>query len=66
VLEKGEGHLIPENDPNIVTDATDAVVTAVRTSLQLSPCSMVFVDVATAFCLARGQLGRQQTSPDQA
>jgi hypothetical protein len=61
-LDKGEGHFIPEGDPNIVIDAIDAVVTTVRTSLQLGSCSTVFADVASALCLARGQLGKQRTN----
>jgi pimeloyl-ACP methyl ester carboxylesterase len=63
VLDRGKGHSLPENDPTLVIDATLAVVLAARSAAELTPCAMVFADVATARCLALGELGRQVVRP---
>jgi len=61
VVDEGQGHMIPSDDPRVVVDAIDAVVTAARTSAALKPCSSVFADAPSVECLADGELGRQQT-----
>jgi alpha/beta hydrolase fold len=61
VLDQGYGHLIPFNDPPILIDAVEAVVSAARLRTSLAPCAEVFRLVTSARCLAPGQLGHQQT-----
>ncbi len=61
VLDKGVGHFIPQRDPTIVVDAVEAVITAARTGHRLASCRQIFHSEASAECLARGALARQQT-----
>jgi pimeloyl-ACP methyl ester carboxylesterase len=60
VLDKGKGHLIPRDDPGIVSAAVRAVVMAARSGASLPPCAQVFRSAPSAECLARGELGHQQ------
>ena len=63
VLDRGKGHLLPDNDPTVVIDAARAVVTAARSKTPLAPCPEIFSDVASVRCLAPGELGHQQPLP---
>jgi len=64
VLDRGEGHALPMNDPALVVDATLAVVAAARTQTPLPACDAVFANSTSAECLEPGELGRQQIRPD--
>jgi len=59
VLDRGKGHFLPDNDPNIAIAASDAVVRAARSDAPLPPCDQVFAPIPTAVCLAPGVLGHQ-------
>jgi thioesterase domain-containing protein len=61
VVDRGVGHLIPTQDPQIVITATKAVLAAAASGRPLAPCRQVFRSVPTAECLRRGQLAHQQT-----
>lgn len=61
VVDQGVGHLIPAQDPAIVLAATRAVIAAARAGQPLPACASIFQADASARCLARGELGRQQT-----
>jgi alpha/beta hydrolase fold len=60
VLDRGTGHLIPDDDPGIVLDATDAVVSAARSSGELTACATAFSEIASARCIRPGGLARQR------
>ncbi len=60
VLDKGQGHLIPTDDPRIVSAAVRTVAMAARSGGPLPSCAHVFRNDASAECLARGELGHQQ------
>jgi hypothetical protein len=60
VLDEGQGHLIPTEDPTIVSAAVQAVVMAARSGGSLPSCAHVFRNDPSAECLARGELGHQQ------
>jgi len=60
LLDKGEGHFIPTEDPRIVIAAVLAVVIAARSGGSLRSCAQVFRNDPSAECLARGELGHQQ------
>ena len=60
-IDKGVGHFIPQQDPNIVVDAVDAVITAARTGHRLASCRQIFQNDASAECLAHGGPGHQRS-----
>jgi pimeloyl-ACP methyl ester carboxylesterase len=60
VLDRGVGHVIPEDDPQIVIDAVLAVLDAAGGQRPLAPCETIFASVGSADCLAPGELGRQR------
>jgi hypothetical protein len=64
VLDRGKGHLLPDNDPTLVVDATLAVVESARSRTALPACAAIVADSPTARCLEPGELGRQQIRPD--
>jgi hypothetical protein len=59
VLDRGKGHFLPDNDPELVIAATKAVVDAARSGGDLEPCASVFAQSPTAVCLAPEALGHQ-------
>ena len=61
VLDRGVGHLIPDQDPGIVIAATEAVVASAKSGQPLAVCTSVFASRPSARCLARGQIVLQQT-----
>jgi len=61
VLDRGVGHFIPQSDPGLVVAVVRAVIAAARSGRALAPCSSVVRGHSSAECLARGQLGHQQT-----
>jgi pimeloyl-ACP methyl ester carboxylesterase len=63
VVDQGKGHLLPDNDPTLVIDATVAVVNAARSGAALPACATLFAEIATAGCLAPGQLAHQDVRP---
>ena len=63
VVDRGKGHFLPENDPTLVIDATQAVVDAARSGGALAPCRSVFSKSRTAVCVAPGALAHQVVPP---
>jgi pimeloyl-ACP methyl ester carboxylesterase len=63
VVDRGKGHFLPENDPTLVIDATQAVVDAARSGGALAPCRSVFSKSRTAVCVAPGALAHQVVRP---
>jgi hypothetical protein len=59
IVDRGKGHFLPDNDPNLVIAATRAVVDATRSGGSLAPCSSVLAERPTAVCLAPGALAHQ-------
>jgi alpha/beta hydrolase fold len=60
VVDRGTGHVIPDDDPEMVIDAVHAVVSAARSSGALSDCTLAFSDIASATCLRRTELPKQR------
>jgi pimeloyl-ACP methyl ester carboxylesterase len=56
VLDLGQGHFIPDNDPGTVIRAAQAVVAAVRGRAPLPACSSLFGSSAGLECLSPGQV----------
>jgi pimeloyl-ACP methyl ester carboxylesterase len=63
VVDQGKGHFLPDNDPTLVIDGTVAVVNAARSGAALPACTTLFAEIATAGCLAPGQLAHQDVQP---
>ena len=63
VVDQGKSHQLPDNDPTLVIDATLAVVNAARSGSALAACATVFSEIATARCLAPGELAHQEIQP---
>jgi alpha/beta hydrolase fold len=63
VLDRGKGHMLPDNDPKLVVDATLAVVESARSRTALPACAAIVADSTTASCLEPGELARQQIRP---
>jgi len=61
VLDRGIGHFILSQDPQIVIAATQAVLPAAENRQVLAPCARDFRADPAALCLSAGQLGHQQT-----
>jgi pimeloyl-ACP methyl ester carboxylesterase len=58
VLDRGEGHFIPDNDPGTVIRAALAVAAAARAGRALSPCASVFGSDSGIRCLRPGQVAK--------
>lgn len=58
VLDRDEGHFIPDNDPDTVIRAALAVVAASRQGGALPSCDGVFGSDAGLRCLRRGQVAK--------
>jgi pimeloyl-ACP methyl ester carboxylesterase len=58
VLDRGEGHFIPHNDPGTVIRAALAVVAAARAGEALSSCASVFGSDPGIECLQPGQVAK--------
>lgn len=58
VLDRGEGHFIPDNDPGTVVRAALAVVAAAREGGTLPSCDAVFGEDSGLQCLRPGQVAR--------
>ena len=61
VVDRGVGHLIPENDPTIVLTAVLATVRAARSHSGLPACQKLFAAARSAHCLTRSATYRQRT-----
>jgi pimeloyl-ACP methyl ester carboxylesterase len=62
-VDRGKTHQLPDNDPTLVIDAALAVVNAARSGAALPACTTVFSEIATARCLAPGELAHQEIQP---
>jgi pimeloyl-ACP methyl ester carboxylesterase len=58
VLDRGEGHFIPDNDPATVIRAAVAVLAAARAGEALSSCASVFGSDRGIECLRPGQVAK--------
>jgi pimeloyl-ACP methyl ester carboxylesterase len=56
VLDRGQGHFIPDNDPGTVIRAALAVAAAAREGGPLASCTSVFGADSGIVCLRRGQV----------
>lgn len=56
VLDRGEGHFLPDNDPGTVIRAVLAVVAAARAGEALPTCASVFASDAGIACLRPGRV----------
>jgi pimeloyl-ACP methyl ester carboxylesterase len=63
LVDLGKGHFLPDNDPTLVIDAAVAVVNAARSGAALPACATLFPGIASAKCLAPGQLAHQDVQP---
>ena len=61
VIDAGIGHMIPDEDPASIEDATAGVIDAVRTQAPLASCASLFGSDPHIQCLARGQVAIQET-----
>jgi pimeloyl-ACP methyl ester carboxylesterase len=60
-IDRGIGHMIPDEDPASIVDATTAVVEAVRADAPLPACTDVFAGDTHIRCLTRTQVAIQDT-----
>ena len=58
VLDRDEGHFIPDNDPGTVIRAALAVVAAAHPGEALSSCASVFGPDSGIECLGTGQVAK--------
>jgi pimeloyl-ACP methyl ester carboxylesterase len=59
-IDRGIGHLIPDEDPASIVDATMAVVAAARTKGPLAACASIFGNDLHISCLAPSQVAIQE------
>jgi pimeloyl-ACP methyl ester carboxylesterase len=61
VIDRGVGHMIPDEDPMSIVDAATAVIDAARAESPLRACPSIFANDARIQCLAPGQIAVQDT-----